>query len=379
MDVQGYIAERQPLVNDALERALPPPDASPEGLHGAMRHLIFPGGKRLRPMLALAAAEAVGAPAATALPRPLLPSTSPSPAAATAPADARIPADGNLRRSSLPRAPRRIGRGGNEPAVAAALRGDVLPDLGGGGGVGPGPGGGGFLSPRLSRRLLPIRPLVLRHPEVHHLAPQPNRGFHVPVVVLQRVEPRLPVETRHDAPEAIALVGPVHANSAPDGAISEQRQVGADVAVARRRDDLQPWTSFVRLDPAQGLERGRCRGGSGAVPRRKRNFSRDERVGPTHLTPAARRRLRGGARRPSQGFLLPVPRHPRRSRRGGVLRAQLRREPGVRLVHQSLESNPHVCVPVRKKMREGERVGEKKRKPHRLSKPRAAGDARLAA
>lgn len=62
MDAQAYLAERTPLVDAVLEAWLPPADAPPVPLHTAMRHLIFPGGKRLRPAVAFAAAEAVGAP-----------------------------------------------------------------------------------------------------------------------------------------------------------------------------------------------------------------------------------------------------------------------------------------------------------------------------
>lgn len=40
-----------------LERALPPETQSPEGLHEAMRYVTLGGGKRLRPLLVLAAAE----------------------------------------------------------------------------------------------------------------------------------------------------------------------------------------------------------------------------------------------------------------------------------------------------------------------------------
>ena len=68
MDVQGYLAERAPRVERALEAAVPPARDAPQRLHAAMRHLLFPGGKRLRPALALAAAEAVGAPPERALP-----------------------------------------------------------------------------------------------------------------------------------------------------------------------------------------------------------------------------------------------------------------------------------------------------------------------
>jgi len=62
MDVPGYFAERTPLVDAALEERLPRADAAPRALHGAMRHLVFPGGKRLRPALAFATAEALGRP-----------------------------------------------------------------------------------------------------------------------------------------------------------------------------------------------------------------------------------------------------------------------------------------------------------------------------
>ena len=68
MDVQAYLAERTPLVDAVLERVLPDSEQPPTALHGAMRHLVFPGGKRLRPALVMAGAEAVGAPPERALP-----------------------------------------------------------------------------------------------------------------------------------------------------------------------------------------------------------------------------------------------------------------------------------------------------------------------
>jgi geranylgeranyl pyrophosphate synthase len=68
VDVRAYLLERQPLVDAALDAALPAANEPPESLHAAMRHLLFPGGKRLRPALALAAAEAVGSPPEAALP-----------------------------------------------------------------------------------------------------------------------------------------------------------------------------------------------------------------------------------------------------------------------------------------------------------------------
>ncbi len=61
MDAQAYLAECAAAVDGLLDRAVPPSDEDPRRLHQAMRHLLFPGGKRLRPALACAAAGAVGA------------------------------------------------------------------------------------------------------------------------------------------------------------------------------------------------------------------------------------------------------------------------------------------------------------------------------
>ncbi|GAB3386373.1 polyprenyl synthetase family protein [Lysobacter fragariae] len=44
-----------------LERALPPALESPQGLHGAMRHAVLDGGKRMRPLLVYATGTAFGA------------------------------------------------------------------------------------------------------------------------------------------------------------------------------------------------------------------------------------------------------------------------------------------------------------------------------
>lgn len=69
MDVEAYMAERIPLIDAAIEARFDrSADRVPANLHGAMRHLLFPGGKRLRPIFALAAAEAVGGKASAALP-----------------------------------------------------------------------------------------------------------------------------------------------------------------------------------------------------------------------------------------------------------------------------------------------------------------------
>ena len=68
MDARAYLLDRVPLVERALEAALPSAEEPPGLLHRAMRHLVFPAGKRLRPVLCMAAAEAVGAPPERALP-----------------------------------------------------------------------------------------------------------------------------------------------------------------------------------------------------------------------------------------------------------------------------------------------------------------------
>lgn len=69
LDVESYMAERIPWIDAALaarfDRANP---NVPADLLAAMRHLVFPGGKRLRPVFALASAEAVGGQAVAALP-----------------------------------------------------------------------------------------------------------------------------------------------------------------------------------------------------------------------------------------------------------------------------------------------------------------------
>lgn len=50
-----------------LSRLLPPEDAWPATLHRAIRHSLFAGGKRLRPILCLTAAETIGGESAPAL------------------------------------------------------------------------------------------------------------------------------------------------------------------------------------------------------------------------------------------------------------------------------------------------------------------------
>ncbi|MDY0270334.1 polyprenyl synthetase family protein [Trichloromonas sp.] len=68
MDLNRYIDERVTLVEEALDRYLPDAATLPGRLHEAMRYSIFAGGKRIRPILVLAACEAVGGETARALP-----------------------------------------------------------------------------------------------------------------------------------------------------------------------------------------------------------------------------------------------------------------------------------------------------------------------
>lgn len=58
-DLERYFSERRSQVDEALDAAIPPESAPPAVLHKAMRYSVFSGGKRLRPILCLAAAEAV--------------------------------------------------------------------------------------------------------------------------------------------------------------------------------------------------------------------------------------------------------------------------------------------------------------------------------
>jgi len=68
LDVHAYMAERIPLIDRAIEARFALDAELPEVLRDAMRHLLFPGGKRLRPIFAIAAAEAVGAAPESAIP-----------------------------------------------------------------------------------------------------------------------------------------------------------------------------------------------------------------------------------------------------------------------------------------------------------------------
>ncbi len=58
--LMAWLGERRHLVDEALRKALPAPERWPKNLHEAMCWSLFGGGKRIRPVLVLAAFEAVG-------------------------------------------------------------------------------------------------------------------------------------------------------------------------------------------------------------------------------------------------------------------------------------------------------------------------------
>ena len=60
MVVKKFIAKKAEVINEALDYYLPAEDLKPSKLHQSMRYSVLAGGKRLRPILTLVAAELVG-------------------------------------------------------------------------------------------------------------------------------------------------------------------------------------------------------------------------------------------------------------------------------------------------------------------------------
>jgi geranylgeranyl diphosphate synthase type II len=60
-DVNDYLNARRRLFDRVLDESLPPATTTPHVIHEAMRYAVLAGGKRVRPILAAAAAEACGA------------------------------------------------------------------------------------------------------------------------------------------------------------------------------------------------------------------------------------------------------------------------------------------------------------------------------
>jgi len=59
MTLAEYVLEQQIRIEEALRRLVPLESTPPESIHKAMRYSLFAGGKRVRPILCIAAAQAV--------------------------------------------------------------------------------------------------------------------------------------------------------------------------------------------------------------------------------------------------------------------------------------------------------------------------------
>lgn len=60
MSIDSYLRDKAELINTALQKYLPPSNEYPKAIHEAMHYSLFAGGKRLRPILTLESAKAVG-------------------------------------------------------------------------------------------------------------------------------------------------------------------------------------------------------------------------------------------------------------------------------------------------------------------------------
>jgi len=65
--VSQFLDEQRVLVDQELDRLLPPEDTFPQSIHQAMRYSVFAGGKRLRPILCVEAGRLLGATAPSLL------------------------------------------------------------------------------------------------------------------------------------------------------------------------------------------------------------------------------------------------------------------------------------------------------------------------
>ena len=68
MDLKVYLHDQCARVDEALDRFLPQETELPHSVHKAMRYSVFAGGKRIRPILVLAACQAVGGETERAIP-----------------------------------------------------------------------------------------------------------------------------------------------------------------------------------------------------------------------------------------------------------------------------------------------------------------------
>jgi len=67
-NLQNFLAAKTAAVNQSLDHFLPSEKCKPATIHRAMRYSLFAGGKRIRPALCLAAAEACGGKESDAIP-----------------------------------------------------------------------------------------------------------------------------------------------------------------------------------------------------------------------------------------------------------------------------------------------------------------------
>jgi len=68
ISLDEYLESRKTLVDQALELYLPAESCEPSVIFRSARYSVFAGGKRLRPILCIAAAEAVGGPIDVVMP-----------------------------------------------------------------------------------------------------------------------------------------------------------------------------------------------------------------------------------------------------------------------------------------------------------------------
>jgi geranylgeranyl diphosphate synthase type II len=68
VDIRCYLEEKREEIDQFLESVIPDSTTEPTRLHESMRYSLFAGGKRVRPILAIAAAEAVAAPTKATIP-----------------------------------------------------------------------------------------------------------------------------------------------------------------------------------------------------------------------------------------------------------------------------------------------------------------------
>jgi len=68
MDIKEYLAGKKRSVDKALDEYLPSAATKPEIVHRVMRYAVFPGGKRIRPILTIAGFEMCGGKGSSIMP-----------------------------------------------------------------------------------------------------------------------------------------------------------------------------------------------------------------------------------------------------------------------------------------------------------------------